>query len=341
MPISMNEDTKTTRFAEEGFRDEAELQACLERSPWLLVFDKDPPVAAVQREVALPSAGVLDLLIVDQEGLPVAVEVKLARNTQSRRAVVAQAFDYISDLSGMTFEELDDRVEGALDGALSDLAVAGRDVALRKQCATNLRAGRIRLVIAVDSPTDDLIRIVRYIADHSDIDVRLVAVSKYAGGRIIVPRILVARPSDAPTFGRREPAARSADSAFEAAIDAYDSTAPEEWRTRGHAGRYRQIRADEWPGALHYEFQNYADEIGVELHLESDDVKGLSGDLGPLAGRELEADVRTEWDGRWYRNRGRLLAKIGKGDPEAVARLMRSLISLTRPVIEKQLRGSR
>ena len=124
----------------------------------------------------MPSAGILDLLIVDKEGLPVAVEVKLARNAQSRREVVAQAFDYVADLSQLTFEELDDLVDGALAGALLKLVGAEQSLSLRKQCATNLRAGRIRLVIAVDSAGDDLVRIVRYITDHSDIDVRLVSI---------------------------------------------------------------------------------------------------------------------------------------------------------------------
>lgn len=141
MPIAIHNDLRTTRLAEEPFKDEAELQTCLERSPYLLVAESEPPVITVQREVRLPAAGILDLLIVDREGLPVAVEVKLARNSQSRRQVVAQAFDYVADLSTLSFEELDDLVDGALSGAIDELGGGEQTMALRKQCATNLRAG--------------------------------------------------------------------------------------------------------------------------------------------------------------------------------------------------------
>jgi len=72
----------------------------------------------VQREVGLPAAGSLDLLLVDAEGVPVAVEVKLARNSQSRREATAQAFDYVSDLTQLTVDELDDVVDGAHVGSL-------------------------------------------------------------------------------------------------------------------------------------------------------------------------------------------------------------------------------
>ena len=47
-----------------------------------------------------------------------AVEVKLRRNVESRRAVVAQIVDYLSALTAMTVDELDDEVDGALEAAL-------------------------------------------------------------------------------------------------------------------------------------------------------------------------------------------------------------------------------
>ena len=102
MPIAIHKDDATAKLVEEPFRDEAELQACLERSPYLLVKESEPAVATVQTEVGLPAAGSLDLLAVDKEGVPVAVEVKLLRNAQSRREVVAQAFDYVADLSNLS-----------------------------------------------------------------------------------------------------------------------------------------------------------------------------------------------------------------------------------------------
>lgn len=336
MPIAIHKETETTRLVEEPFKNEAELQACLERSPYLLMNESEPAVATVQTEVCLPAAGRLDLLVVDKEGVPVAVEVKLARNAQSRREVVAQAFDYVADLSNLTFEELDDIVDGALTGALQELVGTEQSGQLRKQCATNLRAGRMRVVIAVDSAGEDLIRIVRYITDHSDIDVRLVAVSRFDEGKILVPRILVSRASDAPIVVGRPVIKKDLDPVFAAVIDAYDKVAEEQWRTRGHGRGYRQIYPDQWAGSIHYEFLNKDDSICIDLHLESDDVRNLGPYLAPFSGKELTPSVIVEWDARFSRSRGRLSAKVGKElNPEIAVRAMTELIAMTHSVIEK------
>jgi hypothetical protein len=129
------------------------------------------------------------------------------------------------------------------------------------------------------------------------------------------------------------------DPVFSDVISAYDQTAEEEWKTRGHGRRYRQIRPDKWPGSVHYEIMNYQYEIGVELHLESDAVTSLAAHLTPVAGRDLIPGVRVEWDARWARNRGRLIAKIGKDqDPQLAAHAMCKLIEITRPIMETNLR---
>jgi hypothetical protein len=361
MPIAIHDDNKTTPLVEEPFKDEAELQGCLERSPFLLVSESEPPVATVGRELSLPSAGILDLLAVDKEGLPVAVEVKLARNAQSRRQVVAQAFDYVADLSKLDFDALDDLVDGALAGALEKLVTLERIVAVRKQCAANLRTGRIRLVIAVDSAPDDLIRIVRDLRDNRHIDVRLVSVSKskFEEKRILVPRILVAPASEPPARGRRvaggsrlpecavEPAvrgrrvggAKEPDPAFLAVVGAYDRTAEEQWRTRHRARNRRGVRRDQWPRGVHYVFVNYPDEVGIELHLQSDEVCGLAAHLSPLSGQELAPGILAEWDPGFSHNLGRLVAKVGKGQsPEVGARAMQALIARTRDIVENYLK---
>jgi hypothetical protein len=338
MPIAVRNQNNTTRLAEEEFKDEDELQSCLERSPYLLASEQEPNLVTVQREVILPSAGKLDLLMVDQEGVPVAVEVKLARNTQSRREVVAQAFDYVSDLTQLTYDELDDIIDGALTRAIDDLCQEASAQSVRKQCGTNLRAGTVRVVIAVDRASEDLIRIVRYMNEHSDLDVRLVAVSKFDDGRILVPRMFVAGGSEGQQRTAERHASREVDAYFQSVLDAYNAEAPEELRTRGHGKRYRPVRPDEWPGMLHYEFQNYEDEVGVELHLESDLVAPLSVPLKRLAGHKLPGKLTIEWDPRWSRGRGRLFAKVEKGQPPAVAvQAMQALISETRELVESEL----
>lgn len=339
MPIAIDRDGETCKLTEERFRDEDELQAYLERSPYLLISESEPQVMTVQREVGLPSAGSLDLLLVDAEGVPVAVEVKLGRNSQARREVIAQAFDYISDLTRLTVDELDDAVDGALISALDELGRIGSGVNLRKQCGTNLRAGRIKVVVAVDEPNDGLVRIVRYVNEHSDLDVRLVAISKFDGGRLLVPRLLVSGGTRTPVRLREDGSSRPPDPAFEAVVRAYDGTTPESLQTRGHGKTYRQIRPDDWPSSLHYEFYNTQDEIGVELHLESEEVRHLGDSLSALDGTELLPQLPLQWDPRWSRKRGRLVAKLAKDDPpEKAATAMAALIEKTRPVVESKMK---
>lgn len=239
----------------------------------------------------------------------------------------------------MTFEELNDRVDGALANALQTLVGDERSLSLQRQCATNLRAGRIRLVIAVDFARDDLVRIVQYISDHSDIDVRLVTISQFDDGKILVPRILVSQASDRPgRIGRPKPP-KEVDPFFAAVVAAYDKIAGEELQSRGRGRKCRKIHPDEWAGKdILYEFYNYDDEVGIELHLESDDVRGLALHLTGLSGQELLPGIPLEWDPKWFRSRGRLIAKIDKQQtPELGAKLMHELIIQSRDIIEGNL----
>jgi len=73
------------------FDNEAELEQVLADQVSLLQGAADHRLAFVARQVDLSDvgAGTLDLLCVDENGVPVAVEVKLARNSESRREVVA------------------------------------------------------------------------------------------------------------------------------------------------------------------------------------------------------------------------------------------------------------
>lgn len=67
--------------------NDAELERVLADEVNLLQAPGDHPIKAVARQGDLPAAGTIDLLCVDESGLPVAVEVKLARNAEARREV--------------------------------------------------------------------------------------------------------------------------------------------------------------------------------------------------------------------------------------------------------------
>jgi len=122
------------------------LELLLSEFPDLLMDDEetDIKIKFVDRQVML-EAGRLDLLFVDSEGVPIAVETKLERNVEARREVVAQVIDYLSSLTSLTVDELDQRVNGKLDSALHALTPGSDDSdfdLLWKSVGANLRDGR-------------------------------------------------------------------------------------------------------------------------------------------------------------------------------------------------------
>jgi hypothetical protein len=98
-----------TPLAAAGFPDEATLHRLVEETPALLPLSGSPQLAVVGREVLLGS-GYADLLGVETTGRVAVIEVKLARNSEARRAVVAQVLAYAAFLHGLTPEQLESEV---------------------------------------------------------------------------------------------------------------------------------------------------------------------------------------------------------------------------------------
>lgn len=89
---------------------------------------------------------------------------------------------------------------------------------------------------------------------------------------------------------------------------------------------------------VHYEYLNYQDEIGAEIHLESDQVKPLASLLQRFSGSKIVENIILVWDPRWSRGRGRLIAKVGKDqDIRLAVKAMHELISLTQEPINKEI----
>jgi RecB family endonuclease NucS len=81
------------------FNVESEMESLVAHHPDLLQSEADPELRLVARQVSLGEAGLLDVLLVSEDGLPIAVETKLGSNGESRRELVAQAVDYISSMT--------------------------------------------------------------------------------------------------------------------------------------------------------------------------------------------------------------------------------------------------
>jgi hypothetical protein len=214
-----------------GFADEAALHALVERTPDLLPLAGSPRLAVVGKEVLL-GGNRADLVAIEPTGRPCIIEVKLAANSEARRAVVAQVLSYAAFVHRMTPEQFEEEVlAGHLRkrgyATLADAAEeAGQDGSFdrstfRGSLADALSSGGFRLVLVLDQAPAELVRTVGFLqAIAGALVVDLVTVAAYAVGerRVLVPqRIEPDRqiteqapngpPSPLPRGGNGEPGA--------------------------------------------------------------------------------------------------------------------------------------
>lgn len=102
----INDKNELVELREQPYENEDLLQGFLESHPKLLARDEIDPTRPRQwlliaREVGVPSgersAGRMDHLFVDQDGVPTLVEVKRSTDTRIRREVVGQMLDYAAN----------------------------------------------------------------------------------------------------------------------------------------------------------------------------------------------------------------------------------------------------
>ena len=183
----------------ERFPDEATLHDLIERNPEMLPLSGAPPLVILGREVLL-GTGYADLLGVETSGRPVIIEVKLAQNSEARRAVVAQILAYAAHLHGTTREQLEDRVKKNLGllgrESLVDAVMSNQEDAFDAEDFTealdeHLQEGRFRLVFVLDEVPEELMTLVAYLEHVTDkLVIDLVAVSSFdiAGTSVVVPQ---------------------------------------------------------------------------------------------------------------------------------------------------------
>ena len=143
-----------------GFADEAASHTLVEKSPEVLPLSGAPRLAVVGREVLLGSNRA-DLIAIEPTGRPCVIEVKLAVNSEARRAVVAQVLSYAAYLHRMDPEQLEEEVlathlQNRGFASLADAAEqAGQDGSFDPQTfrgglADALESGGMRLVLVLD-----------------------------------------------------------------------------------------------------------------------------------------------------------------------------------------------
>lgn len=182
-----------------GFATEALLHDLVEGAPQLLPLAGSPSLVILGREVHLGS-GYADLLAIDPTGDVAIIELKLASNSEAKRAVVAQVLSYAAFLDHMAYDDLEGRVlaDHLQRRGFTSLAAAGRTAAqgqfdetrFREALSKNLAEGRFRLVLVLDAVPPELPRLVSYlegIAPNLLIDLVAVGTYSVAGELIVVP----------------------------------------------------------------------------------------------------------------------------------------------------------
>jgi len=178
-----------------NYGSEEDLQRLLADSPDLI---PGAAATATAREFQVPGVGGIDILCVGAEGGITLVECKLATNADIRRTVIGQIFAYASGLRGMSFDAFSARFAARVGKPLlaGVEAAAGREVdpdEFRSAIERRLEDGSFRLVVAVDSITNELRGIVEYLHKHLSSDVPIVALELgylrvQADDELLVPR---------------------------------------------------------------------------------------------------------------------------------------------------------
>lgn len=187
--------------APKGFPDEATLHTMVERAPQMLPLSGEPQLTVLGREVQLGN-GLADLIAVEPNGRVVVIEVKLSRNPEARRAVVAQILTYAAFLRGLSVARLEQQVlmkhlasrgyASLADAAQSADQTGGFDSeAFTADLEDCLARGSFRLVLVLDEAPGELVRLVGYLETVTDgLLIDLITVSSYEvdRARIVVPQ---------------------------------------------------------------------------------------------------------------------------------------------------------
>lgn len=184
-----------------GFANEEALHDLVEEAPHLLPLSGDPTLVVVGREVALRS-GYADLVAVEADGRLAVIEIKLRRNAEARRAVVAQVLMYAAFLKGVDPVALEREVlrSHIARRPYASLAEAAREAdqtgnfdeeEFTAALADCLVTGAFRLVLVLDEAPVELVQLVGYLESISaGVTLDLITVSTYRVGeeQILVPQ---------------------------------------------------------------------------------------------------------------------------------------------------------
>jgi len=169
-----------------------EVEACFEN------------LVPVLREFTLPS-GYLDNFYITPEGYPVLVEVKLWKNQEARRKVVAQILEYAKDFAALSYEDINKEIRNQIKNrkwgqnplheiVSSYVANPPAEQNFVDRVSRNLREGRFLLLILGDGIREEMAALADYLMHHSlryafgMVEIRLFKMPD--GSVLALPRVL-------------------------------------------------------------------------------------------------------------------------------------------------------
>lgn len=203
-------DNRVVELQRSDYLSEEVFQTLLAEHPDILRLAGGPEgrLLLIRREKPIPDQQEgndrwsLDHLFVDSEGVPVLVEVKQARDTRSRREVVAQMLDYAANgVAYWSIEQIISAFVGTAEASgedpeqlLFNFLSESDPESFWRQVEANLRSGRIRMLFVADQIPKELARIVEFLNEQMrPAEVLAIEIAQYrsaSGARTIVPRLV-------------------------------------------------------------------------------------------------------------------------------------------------------
>ena len=209
----LNKEGELVEMTESHYLTENDFQKLLADYPKLISgdqIDKENPRRwlLISREMGVADATTggsrwsLDHLFIDQDGIPTLVEVKRGTDTRLRREVIGQILDYAANaVSYWSIEEILLRFERTCEASgrnSEDVLNAFLEESFYKDkfwdtVHTNLKVGKIRLLLVADVIPKEMQRIIEFLNEQmSPCEILGVEIKQFLGHNLktLVPRVI-------------------------------------------------------------------------------------------------------------------------------------------------------
>jgi hypothetical protein len=341
-----------------NFSTENEFQELIAQFPSLISGSSDGDnknkYLLIKREMGVPesesgsSRWSLDHLFINQNAVPVLVEVKRSTDTRLRREVVGQMLDYAAN--GVEYWPLE-TIQIAFDSECEKNGVnpeeclrefLGENKSVENFWMTvksNLKAGRVRMLFVADEIPNELKRIIEFLNEQMEpAEVLGIQLKHFSNEnfKAIIPSTFGQILSERP---RKNSQKLGPDDRLEEVVEIFNKK-NSQYKATGAGWTYRQVRIPSFPPKLHYEFvSRKSSGVTAEFHIESIVYKELGFFLQRLVSEMTHINgAKLEFDPSWSKGLGRMRVINESDSAEVAADNMLALISATNKKIEDAIK---